>query len=118
MVDNRKKACPNVNCDTYKKKKYDVSVNYCPICGEKLIFVCKSSKCFKPIEDKGPKHNICEECIAKREDMKAEVENKVKKVGGAAVAAVGAVFSKEIMKVAKDGGKKVAEKVVKEVIKH
>ena len=61
---------------------------------------------------------MCEECIAKREDKKAEVENKVKHVGGVAAAAVGAVFSKEIIHAVKEGGKKVAEEVVNKALKH
>ncbi|MBR0461968.1 MAG: hypothetical protein IJJ00_04565 [Erysipelotrichaceae bacterium] len=120
MTDKRKKACPNTSCHTYKQKKYDASLNFCPICGEKLIYVCKNPKCFKPIEDKGPYHTMCEECIAHREDIKDEIMNDAKKAGKAVlgigptiVAAIKSETVKEITKTTKKAVHNVFNKIKK-----
>ena len=47
-MDSRKKACSNELCKTYKNKKFNSKINYCPECGTKLIYVCKTHKCYKP----------------------------------------------------------------------
>lgn len=126
-MDTRRKACPNENCDTYKKRKYDSKINYCPICGEKLIYVCASMNCYNPIEDKGPKHRICESCVQERKDLQDNVVNNCKKGGKVAIAFIGgavAVFTntlknsgeKELKKIAKNTANDVINKV-KTVVK-
>ena len=107
-MDKRKKACPNEKCVDYKKRKYNNNENVCPICGTNLVYVCKSVKCYKPIEDIGPKHCRCEECSAKREDTKDRIINKCKKTIIGAGTFVLAAFSSEITKKAK--------KIVKDTI--
>ena len=126
-MDTIRKACPNENCDTYKKRKYDSKINYCPICGEKLIYVCASMNCYNPIEDKGPKHRICESCVQERKDLQDNVVNNCKKGGKVAIAFIGgavAVFTntlknsgeKELKKIAKNTANDVINKV-KTVVK-
>ena len=126
-MDTRRKACPNENCDTYKKRKYESKINYCPICGEKLIYVCASMNCYNPIEDKGPKHRICESCVQERKDLQDNVVNNCKKGGKVAIAFIGgavAVFTntlknsgeKELKKIAKNTANDVINKV-KTVVK-
>ena len=126
-MDTRKKACPNENCETYRKRKFDSKINYCPICGEKLIYVCASMNCYNPIEDKGPKHRICESCVQERKDLQDNVVNNCKKGGKVAIAFIGgavAVFTntlknsgeKELKKIAKNTANDVINKV-KTVVK-
>lgn len=126
-MDTRRKACPNENCETYRKKKFDSKINYCPICGEKLIYVCASMNCYNPIEDKGPKHRICELCVQERKDLQDKVVKNCKKGGNVAIAFIGgaaAVFAnalknsgeKELNKIAKDMANNVINKV-KNVVK-
>lgn len=112
-MDTRKKACPNEKCDLYKKKKFPNTTNYCPNCGEKLVFVCKAINCYKPIEDIGPKHSICGECEAKRKDSIDSVLKGGKKVVVGAGAIVATVFSKEGKKMIKNVAKKVTKVVFK-----
>ncbi len=110
-MDLRKKACTNENCKSYKLKKYSPNINYCPECGTKLIFVCSNHNCFKPLDMSEPKHHICAECQAKKDDQMA----KIKEIGAAGVAGVGVVvgkaFRKEILAGAKNAGKVVGGKV-------
>lgn len=88
-MDTRRKACPNEQCKTYQKKKYNAKVNYCPECGEKLIYVCKTHECFKPLDETQPKHEYCFACKTKREDRKYQVKQMAKKgVAGVGVAVV------------------------------
>lgn len=112
-MDTRKKACPNEKCDLYKKKKFPNTTNYCPNCGEKLVFVCKAINCYKPIEDIGPKHSVCEECEAKRKDKIDNVVKGGKKVVGAAVGIVVTVFSKESRQLVEKAVEKAAKAVFK-----
>ena len=113
-MDTRKKACPNEKCDLYKKKKFPNTTNYCPNCGEKLVFVCKAINCYKPIEDIGPKHSVCEECEAKRKDTKDSIIKGGKQVAAGAGAIVVAAFSKEGMQVVKKAATKAAKVVFKQ----
>ena len=90
IIDRRKKGCPNENCEMHKKKKMQTLENdYCPKCGTKLVYVCM--KCFKQIEDNGPKHRICSLCDAKEEEKKQKMINGIKYVGGAAVGLGGTI---------------------------
>ena len=68
MADTRKKACPNEECITYMLKKYDSKIKYCPECGTKLIYVCKSRNCYKPLVNSDPRHCYCAECQSLRDD--------------------------------------------------
>mgnify|MGYP000421978446 CR=1 FL=1 len=94
-----------------EKKKYSAKINYCPECGEKLIYVCKSHGCFKPLDEAEPEHSYCNECRTKREDRKENVKAVAKKgaevVGVIAVPAI-KVLQKEAPKIAEQ----VAEKAI------
>lgn len=120
-MDSRKKACPNEQCKTYQKKKYNVKVNYCPECGKKLIYVCKAHGCFKPLDETQPKHEYCQECQAKRDDTKEQVKQLAKKVGGAGAAIIAIPFAKAIegdaVKLAKNAGHKVVDVAINVVKK-
>ncbi len=51
-MDSRKKAClMNVVRHT-EKRNIVQKINYCPECGEKLIYVCKAHGCFKPLDER------------------------------------------------------------------
>lgn len=78
-MDLRKKACPNECCKTHRKKKYSAKINYCPECGEKLIYVCKAHGCFKPLDEAEPEHSYCRECQTDRDDRKETVKAVAKK---------------------------------------
>ncbi len=116
-MDTRKKACPNVQCKTYKKRKYDAKTNYCPECGTELIYVCKSFKCYKPLDISDGNHSYCFECQAKRNDDKDKAIELVKKAGGAAVAfgtvAIVEPLKKDAGEAIKNAGKKIAQKIIK-----
>lgn len=102
---SRKKACPNEECATYKKQKYNSKINYCPECGTKLIYVCKEHKCFKPLDDKKDAE-YCYECEMKRADKRDKVIAGAKKAG----AGLGVVFVAPFVKtIQKDAGK-IAQK--------
>lgn len=116
-MDTRKKACPNVQCRTYKKRKYDAKTNYCPECGTELIYVCKSFNCYKPLDISDGNHSYCFECQAKRNDANDKAKDFVKNAAGV-VAGVGAVAVVEPLKnalgnVAKEIGSGIAQKVEK-----
>lgn len=87
-MDSRKKACPNELCKTYKNKKFNSKINYCPECGTKLIYVCKTHKCYKPLDETQPEHEYCRECEANRQDRRDKAVALAKKGGGAVAAAV------------------------------
>ena len=110
-MDSRKKACPNECCKTHRKKKYSAKINYCPECGEKLIYVCKAHGCFKPLDEAEPEHSYCRECRTKREDRKEQAIDVTKK--GAQVVAVVAVPA---IKVLKKEAPKIAEQVAEKAI--
>lgn len=110
-MDSRKKACPNECCKTHRKKKYSAKINYCPECGEKLIYVCKAHGCFKPLDEAEPGHSYCRECRTKREDRKETVKAVAKK--GAEIAGVVAVPA---IKVLQKEAPKIAEQVAEKAI--
>ena len=95
-MDLRKKACPNEFCKTHRKKKFNSKVNYCPECGEKLIYVCKAHGCFKPLDEAEPEHSYCHGCQTDRDDRKEKVIYVAKK--GAQVAGVVAVPAITVLK--------------------
>ena len=118
--DHRKKGCQNTECEIFNKQKFDASYQFCPICGQELVFVCAKAKCYNQIEDTGIKHRICRSCEAKTK----ENENKVLDIGkkaGAGVAAVvvgvAGTIGKNIVKEGKSAAVKKGEKVVKAVAK-
>ncbi len=79
-IDMRVKGCPNISCEMHtKKRRQKVNVNYCPVCGEKTVFVCR--RCFREIEDLGPDHSICALCEAKQKERIAKVKETAKNVG-------------------------------------
>lgn len=110
-MDLRKKACPNEFCKTHRKKKFNSKINYCPECGEKLIYVWKAHGCFKPLDKAEPEHSYCHGCQTDRDDRKEKVIYVAKKgaqvVGVVAVPAI-KVLQKEAPKIAEQ----VAEKAI------
>lgn len=111
-MDLRKKACPNECCKTYRKKKYSVKVNYCPECGEKLIYVCKAHGCFKPLDETEPDHSYCHGCQTKRDDLKEKIKDGAKKGAKAA----GAVVVVPAVKVIQKDGAKIVEQVAHKAV--
>lgn len=111
-MDLRKKACPNEGCKTHRKKKYSAKINYCPECGEKLIYVCKSHGCFKPLDETEPEHSYCRGCQTNRDDRKEKVKTVAKK--GAKAASV-VVIAPAVKVIQKDGAK-LAEQVAHKAV--
>ena len=101
-MDSRKKACPNEECTTYKKQKFNPKINYCPECGTKLIYVCKSLKCYKPLDADNHDHVYCFECDTKRKDQRDKAIDLAKKGVSVVSAAVVVPFAKALEK---DAGK-------------
>ncbi len=111
-MDLRKKACTNENCKSYKLKKYSANINYCPECGTKLIYVCSSHNCFKPLDISEPKHRICAECEAKRDDKMNQFKDFAA-TGVVGVAGIGVnAFKKPIVGGIKKAGNILGDKVV------
>ena len=56
------KACVNRECKSFKRKEhYKDEYNYCPICGDKLEYVC--ADCWKVLDHNTEKY--CASCKAK-----------------------------------------------------
>ena len=87
MQDKRVKACPNTNCEAYKKTRYKANDEYCSKCGSPLVLVC--SKCWTPLAVDDKKITICEKCQAKKDDRKHNTIEFGKKAGQAVVAVAG-----------------------------
>ena len=104
-MDSRKKACPNELCKTYKNKKFNSKINFCPECGTKLIYVCKTHKCYKPLDETQLGHEYCRECEANRQDRHDKAVALAKK--GGAVASVVVVPALQVVN--KKGGALVKE---------
>ena len=126
-TDKRAKGCPNPSCENHiKKVKIKASDDFCPKCGEPLIFVCK--KCFCEIQDLGMEHTKCTHCMEEAQAKKEQRIEMAKDYGKKAAVAVGgvivavggtvgkAVLNKSTNEIAKVAVQK-AEKVVKAVVK-
>ena len=100
--DTRKKGCPNPGCEKNQNHfKYNADDVYCTLCSEKLVYVCKSKKCFKRIEDTDINHKYCAICEAKWEDRKKKEKDQAKKIAagaGAFLLTVGGVVYRVIKK--------------------
>ena len=80
--DKRKKGCPNKHCVNHLKgKKFSVDTDVCPECNSKLILVCK--RCHCQIEDRGPKHMVCDRCDVIQHNKKQNIKRNAKKLIGA-----------------------------------
>lgn len=101
-MDSRKKACPNEECKIYKDQKFSSKINYCPECGTKLIYVCKSLKCYKPLDANNHDHVYCFECDTKRKDQRDKAIDFAKKGVTTISAFVVVPFAKALEK---DAGK-------------
>ena len=111
-TDKRVKGCSNPDCENHIKKiKLKATDEFCPKCGESLVFVCK--KCFGEIQDLGPEHNKCTHCMeaaqAKKEQRIDKAKDVAKKAGGAVMGVGGAV----VVKVLQDEKKEVIKVAVK-----
>ncbi|TDP53706.1 hypothetical protein [Aminicella lysinilytica] len=126
--DRRKKGCPNENCKLHNKVKQDIAANYCPNCGEKLIFICANNGCFNEIEERGQEHYYCDRCAGEKKDRKQKRKDTAKKyamrAGGVVVTPVVVAGANIIKEVSKDGQKAAAkagvefvENAVKAVVK-
>ena len=82
------KSCVNRECKSFKRKDhYKDEYNYCPICGEKLEYVC--ADCWKVLDHNTEKY--CASCEAKRDQKRAQAIQNIKDGGVAVAGAVGAV---------------------------
>ena len=87
-----KKGCVNRNCKAYTKKIiYKDEFDYCPLCSEKLEYVC--ADCWKVLEH--DTYRYCEACKVKREQKREKTIEKVKAYGPAVVGALGAAWKKK-----------------------
>lgn len=100
------KGCVNRECKSFKKKtKYKDNYEFCPICGEKLEYVC--ADCWKVLEH-NDKH-LCEACKVKREQAHEKRIDQVKKAGAPVVAVAAAAWKNKnkIIEVGKQAVKAV-----------
>jgi len=113
--DKRIKGCYNLECKRYRKEyKYEVTDNFCTICGTPLVFVC--TECFEKIEDRGPEHKLCDACEAKHQERRDAMNQRVEKVKE--VAAVGVKIVPEAIALAqKEPVKKIVKKGANMIIK-
>ena len=108
MADRRKKGCINPICKLSKNEtKQKTDVNFCPECGDRLVFVCK--KCFKEIEDRGEKHAYCDACEVEREQKKQEAVDKAKDVAGKGVKVVAVVAAPVVAALQSEASKKILD---------
>ena len=100
MTDKRKKGCPNTECRmNYKKVKQSPAINFCPICGSRLNYIC--TKCFSPIEGSDYNDHICKACCEKEEAFRNHIVNNAgnyAKAGAAAAVTVGAAVVKAMLR--------------------
>jgi len=86
------KGCPNPNCACHKNKRFFAStLTFCPDCGEKLVYVCKT--CYKQLPD--GKSVYCLRHQAAKKDKKDQTKKDIAigaGVAGGAVAAGITVF--------------------------
>lgn len=69
------KGCVNRECKSFKHKThYKDEFEYCPICGEKLEYVC--ADCWKVMDHNTEKY--CTSCSVKREQKREQTIQKVK----------------------------------------
>ena len=101
------KGCVNNRCKAYKKEHYKDSFDHCPVCGEKLEYVC--ADCWKVMDDNSEKY--CASCKAKREQKREQIKSAgLKVLGGVGAVGVAAWNNKDkLVKV----GKVVVNNVVK-----
>ena len=113
--DKRIKGCYNLECKRYRKEhKYEVTDNFCTICGTPLVFVC--AECFEKIEDQGAEHRLCEVCEAKHQERREAMNQRVGKVKEAAVIGV-KIVPNAIEFVQKESVKKIVKKGANIIIK-
>ncbi|MGO5359505.1 hypothetical protein ACTQYZ_09535 [Anaerofustis sp. LCP19S3_F7] len=63
------KGCFNKECKAFfRKDKFKEDYEYCPMCGQKLSYVCTEKQCYNLLEN--PLAGICEDCIKKKEEQK------------------------------------------------
>ena len=78
------KGCINQDCKANKKKSFfDAKNNFCPLCGQGLVFVCKNKKCYTQLAVT-TKKPYCVRCLAEK---KQNTENAAK--AGAMILGVG-----------------------------
>ena len=72
----RFKGCLNKDCVSNENRyKYDIKYMYCPICGEKLKYVCSNKKCYNFLHE--PLHIYCDDCINRKSEKKKNMKNNI-----------------------------------------
>lgn len=91
----RVKGCPNELCaSNHDYKKFDVKDNFCPKCGQKLVEVCKTKKCYRPLtESDGEYCHVCQDKKDKRKEKVHQAGLQAKKVGEQAIEVAPKVLS-------------------------
>lgn len=101
------KSCVNPACESkINKTKYNDKYIYCPMCGDKLAYVC--ADCWIPLSHSTEKY--CPECKEKRRIKKEEQQKKMMDTG-VKVAQTAATIAVAAFQVA-NNGKNIA-KVIK-----
>ena len=83
----RVKGCLNNLCaSNHTLKKFDSSDNYCPKCGQKLVEVYKTKKCYHPLTENDGEY--CRSCQDKKNKQKEQLKNagiQAKNIGEQAI---------------------------------
>lgn len=95
------KSCLNEECKSYiHKTKYNDAYIYCPMCGEKLAYVC--ADCWTRLPHSTEK--LCPECKEKRKLRREQQQEKILDGGAKIAKTVGTVVA-AVATVANNGNK-------------
>lgn len=106
------KGCFNKDCKAYfRKDKFQDDYEYCPMCAQKLSYVCTNKKCYNLLEN--PLVGLCEDCIKEKEKQKEQRKETMEKavdIGNKAVEKVADYAPEIITGVGLNALKKIVKK--------
>lgn len=107
------KGCFNKDCKAYfRKDKFQDDYEYCPMCAQKLSYVCTNKKCYNLLEN--PLAELCEDCIREKEEKKEQRKETMEKAVDSSKKAVENVIENAPQIAAAVGiGKKALDIIVK-----
>ena len=74
-----KKGCFNKECEANEDEiKYPSNYKFCPMCGQKISYVCANRTCYKPLAN--VRKRYCDDCRAEQTEKKEKTKDQVVKV--------------------------------------